>query len=209
MVKKLNSPIEVVTNYTSLQTQPGSPEDYYFFAPEPCLGYFFSESLMRDHMNPQLPMRDEIIDIFKLRSKKYWGIDGKGHRLVSFFTENGLKHFLSTGLITEIPKDFYSPLDPEDMENLVRAAISAMEKGKYMPVVVNEHAFQMPSNLVIATFNERSISLMYMHPMFGPLTFDLSEPSLAFAFYHFLEYLITSDLVLPEEISKMIMQSHS
>lgn len=206
MIRNLHGPFDVLAHYASLDIQSDMRDDYLFFAPEPCLGYFFTNQFLRKHITPELPGIDEIIQLFQMRSEAFWSKSQYGHCLASFFTEEGLDNLLSTGRITEIPEAFYSPLEVKETRSMLRSALSASDKGSYLPVILNGNAFKMPRNLIIAAYNEGTVSMMYMHPAYGPLSFDFSEPSLAFSFYNFLQYLKTSELVLPPERTREILE---
>lgn len=65
--------------------------------------------------------------------------------------------------------------------------------------MINTSGFEMPDNLVISSLFDKLVTMVYMHPTKGSLSFSIEEPSLAYAISDFLQYLKTSNYVHTQE----------
>lgn len=205
VITKLDTPLQHLSHYTDLDPT-GAGLTYSFFS-GPCLAILFTPEIIKSHIAPELPNKDEIVEIYSMRLKSYRNLLENGFRLTSYFTEKGILDFVNTGRIEEIPYEYYSPLDKMECCQLLAGMNELSAKGCYKPVIVDCQKFKMPDNLVVGAMSEKTVSLIYVHKLYGTMAFAFNEQSAAYSIYNFMEYLENSDLVLPDERTQAILRN--
>ena len=101
----------------------------------------------------------------------------------------GLKQFCSSGTFAEVPAPFYSSLNKEEIQYLLKCIISLSEAGIYHPRIFRPNNFEIPENLCIGTVSRQNSAIVFNHPQKGFLAFDVKNITLSSAIYDFMEYL--------------------
>lgn len=126
----LFSPIHSIrdTCETVLKFFPASDE-YYSLQPEPCLIPFLTPDLVNRIVRTETPERSELLPMLNnfIRQLRQKISGGTCHM---FHTSDGIRRFMKTGRIYEIPEELYQPFPPEDRK-LLLYRLSQHISGRY------------------------------------------------------------------------------
>lgn len=178
--------------------------------PEPCIGFFITKNkeMLNKYCLPDFPNRQEIITIYSgLMEKRYKKYSEYNNIIESYFTVEGLDRFISTGRVSELPDDYYIPIEKADRYKLLLEMYTLSKKGLFFASIIDDRNFAVPKNIVVASaMVPLSSSIVCIHPQAGPMAFDLKEQSLVYSIASFLEYLKKSDRVLSTEKTMEIFE---
>lgn len=164
---------------------------------EPCILPFVSNELLQKYIHNDFLNNDEIykkaLSIFSL----YGNYDIK----ISIFTENGLKSFLHTGKISEIPDYLYSPVSVKDRISILRSVCQfARNYGKIELHLIDEKKMHIPHNLrYCGTGQIDDFFILMSKEANNNSMFQLNECGFSKPFFDFVNSLIDTDLVLSNE----------
>lgn len=186
------------TNSWPIFEQLKSFEEYLHFMPSgqsisssycimshPCVLSLLSPQILQRILNISLLSSDTLNMIqskFQLSSEPSFST-------FSFFSMEGLKQFCSSGTFAEVPAPFYSSLNKEEIQYLLKCIISLSEAGIYHPRIFRPNNFEIPENLCIGTVSRQNSAIVFNHPQKGLLAFDVKNITLSSAIYDFMEYL--------------------
>lgn len=197
MLTKYTTPMQLFKYYME-QESKGIFYKYSFFS-EPCIMNFITESILDKYIVPDLPNREEILKLYLTRINTYRELYKNGHCFTSFFTEEGINQFVATGRVTDIPAEYYFPIEKNDRNYMIKIMYEYALQSSYNPIIIDTSKFKVPKNLVIVGLNEITTLMIYMHPVYGAIALILNEQSVAYSIYSFFQYLKDSDLVLSKE----------
>lgn len=197
LISRLTDPMQHMEYYERLYN--GEKTNLYIFFPQPCFGTLYSPELIRQCVRPELPYREKVAELYIAQTQQLCGLLSPARQLVSYFSEEGLREFLQTGRVQEVPTEYYTPIPPEERLNVVKALYRATQEGWYRPYLVNPRNLRMPDNLTISAMSEEAVLLVYNHPVRGSFTLSLNERSISSSIYSFFTYMAESGLVLPQE----------
>lgn len=113
---------------------------------EPCIVPFVSDMILRKQVKESLPQREEIIALFRDFIKEERELFAIGNACCTF-TVQGVEQFILSGVIEEIPQEFYNPLPQKECIELVKKMLPYFEKGYYR--LLKNQLAQMSNNLHI------------------------------------------------------------
>lgn len=201
LIKLIPNAIEMIDFYISFfRALNGTADEEYSFLPSPCLAVFLDDTIINRYIRSDLPQADEIAQRYIQMAHDVYSVI-RTMPTISYFPEKGLDYFLQKGRIIEIPEEYYTPMDNDTCRYLLSAMLESADKGLYNPFIIDTSRFKMPDNLVISAFREDIVTMIYMHPQLGNLSFTIEEPSLSYAIFDFLRYLRTSNFVYTREQS--------
>lgn len=152
-------------------------------------------------------MKNEMIDMMLKRSNRYYEKLTNGYEYTSFFTIEGLDSFWKTGRITEIPEEFYTPIEKEDCLLLLKKLYDTIEQTSYTACLINTKKLKITERLVISAISETIIFLLYIHPVKGMFHVALNETSISASIFQFLTLLKESEFIYSEEETQKILLS--
>ena len=123
------------------------------------------------------------------------------------FTLEGLKLFMETGRVTEIPDFMYTYLTPPQRLTLLKNIIKSVDDGSFAPCIIKSEKFTIPSPICICAPNTHNVIIYYFSPDKGQFIFHLQELSLVQSFHDFLKSLPDSLLVYSAEESKQLLHT--
>jgi hypothetical protein len=115
----------------------------------------------------------------------------------SFCTKEGFRRFMETGIITEIPEQYYRPFDADVRMLMIKRMYGAMKKGIYRLKILDDR-FNI-KNISFACYNDYSMTYCYNHPQKGMLAFGFRERSTVNAIYDYFTTLEEQGLLLSDE----------
>lgn len=161
---------------------------------------FITDDFLEKAVYPQIPQREAFIRqaSFLLRENKK--LLTPGHFSI-YFTLPGLKQFLDTGRIYEIPEEVYRPLLPEERKALLEAMLSYCQKGIYR--LLKRPLNQLTANLHLVV--NHSMGYLLFRDIRGQiLCLTFNEPSLINTFLDYVENLKDGHLYSGEETAQMV-----
>ncbi len=175
--------------------QPG-----YSFQMEPCLVPLMPLSFPDKYLI-ETGARQER---FLARVKQYISrhANASQARMTRFiFTENGVRYFLESGRISEIPPSIYRPLDYSDRTLMVRNLIHACHTQGYRILKPQSPIAASALNIYVTS---RRGYLMFISADGKPVCLDLNEPGLLHAFHDYLDSL-TDNMFFTEDEADAIL----
>lgn len=154
----------------------------FSFQREPCFTPLLPHSFPEKYLVKSMPDREAFV----CSVKKYIQQKAEAVKSVStdfIFTENGIRKFLQTGRIFELPEDIYNPIDPSDRALVIRNLINACQNLKYRmllpdaPIAASTLCIYVTAHNGYLLFSSADGNLVYL---------NLEEPSLLTAFYDYL-----------------------
>ncbi|MDF2544862.1 MAG: hypothetical protein K0S47_4580 [Herbinix sp.] len=202
LVEKVYDPLDYLNKYHQLefknQESKNSNLATYSFLAQPCFMYFTNREQLNKYMY-DFPQKDEVVSLMAKRSESYYQLLLKGHMFTSYFNEEGLDSFWSTGRISEVPDSFYDPITKDDCMKLLEVLYKNILETPYQAIAVDPDKLKISPYLSITAFNESMIFFMYIHPVKGPFHLVIQEKSIAYSVHSFLEYLKDSQLAYSRE----------
>ena len=111
----------------------------------------------------------------------------------TYFSLSGLQKFMQSGRFTEVPAQYYSPLNPSEIRYLLDTVCQAAKAGHYRMHLMRSSYFEIPPHLCIGALSPQHVSIIFNHPQKGFSAFDVKNLSLSDSIYDFMEYLQKND----------------
>lgn len=210
LTSRILDPMDFYMQHSVLELGVNDPKGgnsftYSLFA-QPCLVFFVNRELLNKYV-VDFPQKEEVIDLMLKRSTYYCQKLLEGYEYTTFFTSEGLDSFWNTGRITEIPDEFYHPIDKEDCLALLKILYDSILHTSYNACILNPYKLRITDRLVISAVDESSIFFMYVHPTRGMFHFVFHEPSISMSIFNFLNFLKESELVFNRDETLAILHS--
>lgn len=200
-------PVRSVTDELNmLQTLGQSAEVNYAVQPEPCLMPFITPDMVEKYVYPELPDRETLVPMLTdfLAFQKKGILSNHFH---VYHTLDGIRSFLKTGKISEIPEGLCAPFSPEDRKLLIARMLENPQdnyqllRGPLQYLPHNFHLYVSPSGGYLL-FTNRLNQTVY-------LLFE--EPCLLASFLDYLNNLDVNCLYTSEQSRRLISSqcSHS
>lgn len=174
----------------------------YVLQPEACLTPLLSDELLEKSVLPQLPDRDKFVQQSSvlLASNRQLLSPGK-FRI--YFTIPGLRQFLTTGRIHEIPEELYLPLTLPERKQLLQNMLPHCQSGVYR--LLRYPLNQLTENLHLVV--NRTMGYLLFKDIRGQiLCLTFNEPSLLEAFLDYMEHLENRRLYSCEDATHMVQE---
>lgn len=198
-VTRLNLDESILHTLNSLFINQNKNKDITLYSMdyEPCITVLADNYIFEKSINKENAKAVKIIDTYSFVNS------GRTVAIISYFTLDGLRNFLKTGILFGIPKDYYAPLTEEFRVHIIQNMCSAYKKGTYTPYLINSANFNYPKNFRYSgsgtIYDYFLITLNDDDDMFN--TLSLNESGLAMHFYDFVKSLPETNLVFSSEES--------
>ena len=196
-VQALPGPLDILSYYEKVVEGADNIIPDFSVMPDPCLFPFLDERIIREHAKCDLPNIGAAVELLIDRIRRY----REGMKLkteISFCTKEGFRRFMETGIITEIPAEYYTPFEYKDRLIMIRRLYEAMKNGTYKLKILDDK-FNI-RNISFACYNEYSMTYCYNHPVKGMLAFGFRERSTVNSIYDYFTTLEDEgDLLLSDE----------
>ena len=174
----------------------------YILQPEACITPLIDDNLLEKAVYPQLPDRDTFIrqsSALLANNRKLLSSE----KIFIYFTIPGLRQFLSSGRVHEIPEEVYRPLTPSEGKQILAKMIPYCKTGVYR--LLKYPLSQLTENLHLVA-NQTMGYLLFkdIHGQILCLTFN--EPSLLEAFLDYMESLDHGYIYPYEDAARMVQK---
>ncbi len=159
---------------------------------QPCLSAFLTESMIHKYTCYDIENRNQLIQSVILQIQQISQF--KNHTCI--FSQQGLSYFIQTGIITDFPTDFTSPMEKSDRIQLLRSLYDSCRTDKIILRMANPITFSFSKHLKcnlrsnwgldFSGFDESGKHFRYIH---------IQEHTIREAFEDFFQYLLDSELV--------------
>lgn len=168
------------------------------FAAVPCLLLFAGREMVLRYINPVFMQSPD--DARVILEYMYPVTYGKRLECLTnvYFSKAGIERYLATGRLSELPDEYYSPLDVPDQYRLLRAMYDAILAGTYHACLVDEKKLRVPGNLYTYFFEKGVVGFVYTGSGREYTAITVGEKSIATAIQDFLAYLPESGMVAPK-----------
>jgi hypothetical protein len=193
----LHSPFEQISHYLKFISSYGNTD--YHFSYAPCLVYFATDEMCHKYVTHLLPEREVFISLVIQHLNDFRKALPLHTVETIYFSEEGLDRFLDTGLLSEIPAQFYSPLNISDRYRLLKYFYDAAIAGICQPLIINSKKLTIPVDLITCTCNDNAVSFVYNSQDHDSTALVITEKSIAFWLNDFLGYLKNSSMIFSKE----------
>lgn len=170
----------------------------YLLQPEACFVPFISDSLLDAALSHNLSNRAHILEV--LRAFLHTS-EKRLSNLHVYFTEKGIRRFIETGRLKELPSSFYRPLLPEERLQMLQALLPVCYRGHYR--MLKQPLDQLPVNLHLCVND--NMGYFSFDNMENQSTYlMLNETGLLSVFLDYMQSLDDSSFYTPEETGNFI-----
>lgn len=171
----------------------------YLLQPEACLAPFLTPDLVEKYLYPDLPNRETLVltlsDFLANRRQK---ILQENFRIM--LTVEGVREFLKTGRVYEIPQGICPPFEPEDRKLLISRILSDAP-GNYL--LLRGELQVLPHNLHLLACSSGGY-LLFTNRLDQTVYLVFEEPGLLAAFLDYLSSLGPEHLYPAEETAEIL-----
>lgn len=202
-VQALPGPLDILSYYEKVVEGSDNIIPDFSVMPDPCLFPFLDGRIIREYAKCDLPNINIAVEMLIDRVRRYReGMERKTE--ISFCTKEGFRRFMETGIITEIPAEYYNPFCYEDRRLMIQRMYDSMKNGTYKLKILDDK-FNI-KNISFACYNEYSMTYCYNHPVKGMLAFGFRERSTVNSIYDYFTTLEEEKLLLgDEETEKFVL----
>lgn len=170
----------------------------YLLQPEACFIPFISDSILEAALSQNLSNRSQILEM--LRTFLHTSAK-KLSNLHVYFTEKGVRRFIDSGRLKEIPSSFYRPLLPEERLQMLQEFLPVCYQGHYR--MLKQPLDQLPINLHLCVND--NIGYFCFDNVENQTTYlMLNETGLLSVFLDYMQSLDDSSFYTPEETGDLI-----
>lgn len=174
----------------------------YVLQPEACITPMIDAELLDRAVYPQLPEREKFIrQALTLLDENRSLLSQK--KATIFFTLSGLRQFLNSGRVHEIPDEIYRPLTPDERKQLITGMLPYCEKGIYR--LLKYPLNQLTENLHLVV-NHSMGYLLFQDIRGHILCFTFNEPSLLEAFLDYMQNLENGYLYPCKDAAQLVRE---
>lgn len=189
----------IVEELEMVQSMQMGSDSVYVLQPEPCLSPFLTPDLVEKYLYPDLPDRKALISILSdfLADRNKTVLQKNFHIML---TLEGVREFLKTGRVYEIPQGICPPFEPEDRKLLVSRILSDAP-GNYR--IVRDSLQILPNNLHLLVCSSGGY-LLFTNRLDQTVYLVFEEPGLLSAFRDYLSSLDPEFLYTAEQSSALL-----
>lgn len=171
--------------------------------PQPCFAWYYTDELINTHLRQELENRDVIL---QLLYQFYGSYRNQSYRPMCIFSIEGMQHFISTGIIADLPTQFALPLSAEERIWLLKKLREDIVSGRYSVFAADSSKFIIP-NSTIQLHSTTRLDFVSVNNNGIISSSCIEEKSIDEAFYDFFESLPESDLVYTKDETVKIIDS--
>lgn len=176
---------------------------------EPCVAICISSDIYEKYMYPSA--EKEAFISFMVEQHGDWNgmiYDGnREERVISYFQMEGLQSFIETGIIHEVPVEYYHPLEIYDRKLVLRRMIYLMKK-EIMIYRILKQDIGLPTNICFYWESQKSLGLSINLIKSGNISqITITDGGISQTFKQCTEYLEKKRLVYSEQETIEILEN--
>lgn len=185
-------------NLHMLQNISLNASDSYLLQPEACFTPFITDRILEQALSPMLPDRNRLLPLIRAFFNKNTENLASMH---VYFTREGIRRFARTGLLKEIPSDFYRPFLPAERLQMLQKLLPWCRQGTYR--MLKQPLDQLPINLHLCV-NETMGYFSFDNAENQTTYLMFNETGLLYVFLDYLQSLEDTCFYTPEETADFI-----
>lgn len=198
-LEKAQKLITIYDGITPLLTRFIEMDNYnqrlFFLEYQPCFFTFADLEMINRYVNPSLENREAFLDIAQNRLKQ---LQMASHSF-SVFSHKGLKFFVETGIMTDIPSDIVMPILPKDRLIILKRLRKTFEQAEHTFRIIDPNYFQLPDFVSISVNSDIGIDFYIFSQKSRSQYLHISETTLSNTFADFISQMADTLLVYSEE----------
>lgn len=193
MLEKISTGARIFEHYSSHRPDA---EKVYTIGSQPCFGMFPVDAMVQKYFSAgDAALMEAILEVLRQNREIYSSMQN----ITSYFTKEGIIRLMEDGLVEELPREIYLPLEVQDRKALLKMLIMAIKSETYEAYMLDGHKFAFPQELWMTAYSFTKVDVIYMSDK-TEARFILEEQSLARSIYDFLTDLKAGTVVFsPEE----------
>lgn len=192
MLEKTSTGASIFEHYSSHRPDT---EKVYTIGSQPCFGMFPVDAMVQKYFAAgDEKLMEAIIKVLGRNRETYSAMQ----KITSYFTKEGIRRLMAEGLVEELPREIYMPLETQDRKALLKMLIMAIKGGNYEAYMLDSHKFAFPQELWMTAYSFTKVDVIYMSDK-TEARFILEEQSLARSIYDFLTDLKADTVVFSQD----------
>lgn len=185
-------------NLHMLQNISLNTYESYLLQPEACFTPFISDKILEHALSPMLPDRDRLLPVISAFFNKNTENLASMH---VYFTKRGIQRFTKTGLLKELPSDFFRPFLITERLQMLQKLLPCCIQGTYR--MLKQPLNQLPINLHLCV-NETMGYFSFDNAENQTTYLLFNETGLLYVFLDYLQSLEETYFYTPEEAADFI-----
>lgn len=180
-------------------SQTVEKSSYYTFMNQPCMGKFYTNELIERKIKKEFPYREELVAESQRRFSELASVTKD---YFTFFTASGLKEFMETGIVSDIPRQVIDLVTEEERYQLVESLKNEIAEDKIMGRVVNEERLSLPHYLSFSVNAQNKVDIFTLQQDQQDesiYSIHIDEPLIGASFLDFVHFLPKSEYVFSKE----------
>ncbi len=163
--------------------------------PQPCFAKYYTHQIIDEHLRQEIPNRD---DVKQMIYKYYDSYNNYASNLKCFFSMEGLKYFINTGITIDLPPQFASPFSMAERIYLLKSLRNDILNKDILFRVADPSKLQISSSCTIQTYKDNGIFFCAINTN-GIISCKITEQSICDSFNDFFDNLNNSNLIYNKE----------
>lgn len=186
------------SNLHMLQNISLNSYESYLLQPEACFTPFISDKILEHALSPMFPDRDRLLPVISAFFNKNTENLASMH---VYFTKRGIQRFTKTGLLKELPSDFFRPFLITERLQMLQKLLPCCIQGTYR--MLKQPLNQLPINLHLCV-NETMGYFSFDNAENQTTYLLFNETGLLYVFLDYLQSLEETYFYTPEETADFI-----
>lgn len=123
----------------------------------------------------------------------------------NFFCEEGLREFMRTGVVYELPQEVYVRPMPEGRVAVLERMISMLENDVINYCIFRD-SFRINNSALNIHASRKQIKIFFTNSSGRLIALNVNEPGLIFSFADYFDYISTSDVLYSKEETLVIFR---
>lgn len=177
---------------------------------QPCLGACLDEEILDRHFHKDLPNRELVIERL-LKSYVFGTEDGNVESILNdlnvFFSKEGLRAFMETGIFEVFPYPFYTPVTMEERCKIVRRCVGLSKEGKNKHYLIKDTGLSKLKNIHIEYIRDdkRAVVRIDVNQNVGKERMAIKNESILQEFDDFFECIQNEKYIYSKEETEQYM----
>lgn len=186
-----------------------SKKEFEIIAAQPCLARYYTPDLVQKYLRSEIA--SVSADVIPLLNRHFSTLRDISGNFWTVFSEKGLQQIVDTCTISELPPEYTAPLEPADIQNMLRNFRNEIANGRVKGLLVRPSLLDLPDYFEINGSFENGLHLTTENDfIYGAYSCDLqiNNPSVNRMFLQFVETLPGSPLVYTKEETLDILDDY-
>lgn len=140
LISYSDEPLDVLSSYMNNTDKSG----YFTMMTQPCMGRYYRREIIEKYIRQDLPYRRELIE---MGVQRFSVLAEQTGNYYTVFTEEGIKQFITDGIIADLPAAQVLPLEPTDRLLLLKQLREDIVTDRVYGYITDADQFAIPQYL--------------------------------------------------------------